>query len=57
MPGILLFIAGIAMAPGARGWVATLIATAVCASIFAFVLKLNYRAARKLQRMIDELRD
>jgi hypothetical protein len=37
--------------------VATLIATAVCASTFAFVLKLNYRAARKLQRMIDELRD
>lgn len=57
MPGIVLFIAGIAMAPGARGWVATLIVIAVFAATITFVLKLNYRAARRVQRMIDELRD
>jgi len=54
VPGALVLIVSISFAP--RGLLMASILTAFFASLFTYFAKLNQRAARRLQRKIDELR-
>ena len=56
LPGGLVLIISLALQPGPKGLIRALIVTAFFASLFTFFAKLNQRAARRLQRKIDELR-
>jgi len=53
VPGLLVLIIALA---SSRGLVPALIPAALYASTFIFIVKLNQRAARRLQQKIDELR-
>jgi hypothetical protein len=56
IPGLLVLIIALALIPNGRGLVPASILAALYASTFMFIVKLNQRAARRLQRKIDELR-
>lgn len=56
VPGAVVLIISIALGPRPQGLIMAAILTAFFASLFTFFSKLNQRAARRLQRKIDELR-
>jgi hypothetical protein len=53
VPGILVIVVGLSFAP--HGWIMAPIVAVFMASVFLFFVKLNQRAALRLQRKIDEL--
>jgi len=56
LPGCLVLIISLAFGSRPRGLLMASIMTAFFASLFTFFAKVNQRAARRLQRKIDELR-
>jgi VIT1/CCC1 family predicted Fe2+/Mn2+ transporter len=56
IPGALVLIISIAFGPRPQGLIMASVVTAFFASLFTFFARLNQRAARRLQRKIDELR-
>jgi hypothetical protein len=56
LPGGLVLIISVALGPRPQGLITAAIVTAFFAALFTFFAKLNQRAARRLQRKIDQLR-
>jgi high-affinity Fe2+/Pb2+ permease len=57
VPGLLVYTVGYAIkSPRPTAWVGLVLMDAVIAGVFYVVWKMNVRAARCLQRKIDELK-